>query len=337
MIVRMKKLLLILSFAALACNTPLQLSWDAPEVTPTITPAAPTSTPLPPELGTTANPLILALAPSAHSDPEMITAGESIAAFIEARTGYRLLTIAPSSEASLVNALDKGNAHIAILSPFAYMLAREHDSAAVILASARDGKLFYGAQFIANREGGFVSHYDSTRNENIGEAADALKQFQDKKPCWADNLSPSGYVIPLGFLNQIGVRIQDGAFLEGQPNVVRAVYADDICNFGATYIDARQLPALEASYPDVSERVVVIWRIPNIIPYDNISTSNTLPFEMRRVLQRAFIDLMLSPEGKISLQTIYGIDEMQVANDDLYAEFSIYVKAAGLDLAKLIE
>ena len=143
----------------------------------------------------------------------------------------------------------------------------------------------------------------------------ALKQFQDKKPCWSDDASPSGYVVPLGLLNQAQVQIRSAAFLEGQPNVVRAVYADDICDFGATFIDARQSPSLEADYPDVMDKVIVIWRMPKIIPYENISISNSLPLEMRRVIQRAFIDLMLTPEGKAAMQTVYGMDEMQIAED----------------------
>src|SRR6185295_10757558 len=105
-------------------------------------------------------------------------------------------------------------------------------------------------------------------------------------PCWSDINSPSGYVVPLGVLNQAQVQTGSGAFIEGQPSVVRAVYADDICDFGATFIDARQSPALEADYADVMDRVIVIWRVPNVIPYENISIANSLPIEMRRVIQR---------------------------------------------------
>ena len=79
----------------------------------------PTQTPLaPPEPGTEQNPLILALAPSPRPSEQIIAAGEVIAAFIESRTGYRVVTVIPASEAALVEALDKGNAHIASLSPF---------------------------------------------------------------------------------------------------------------------------------------------------------------------------------------------------------------------------
>ena len=335
----MKKILLTLSLAILGCSFPVQLTLGTttptptPIQTPTLTPTPPAS----PEPGTEKNPLILALAPSSHPSGEVIAAGDSIAAYIESRTGYKVVTIVPSNENNLVEAMGNGNAQIAALSPFAYLLARENDTVTAILASARDGQTTYGAQFIANREGGFVSYFNSERDENTAEAVEALKQFQDKKPCWSDNNSPSGYVVPLGLLNQAQVRIRSGAFLEGQPNVVRAVYVDDICDFGASFIDARQSPALEADYPDVMDRVVVIWRIPAIIPYENISLSNTLPIEMRRVLQRAFIDLMLTPEGKSAIQTVYGIDELQIVEDAAYVDFANYVHASGLDLTYLIE
>ena len=334
----MKKFLLILSLAILGCNFPIQIISDTPSATPTATVFVPTQTPIAPaELGTEKNPIILALAPAEHADPDMIAAGEKIAAFITDRTGYSIVTIAPSNETSLVDSLDKGNAHIAVLSPFGYALARQNDSVTAIMASTRNGELLYGAQFIANRESGFVSYYNSARNENTAEAPTALKQFQDKKPCWSDEFSPSGYVLPLGFLNQSEVKTSMGAFLAGQANMVRAVYANDICNFGATYIDARKLPALEANYPDVSERVIIIWRVPNIIPYENISVSNSMPIEMRRIIQRAFIDLILSSDGKANLQKVYGLDAIQVTDDSIYAEFEKYVKVSGLKLSTLIK
>ena len=336
---KMKKFLLTLSLAIFGCTFPIQLI--APGATQTPTPAPlPTLTQTPsvtPEPGTEKNPLILALGVSAHPSPELIASGEVIAAYIESRTGYRLVTIVPSTEISLVEALDKGNAHIASLSPFAYLLARDNDSVTAILANIHDGQMFYGAQFIANRESGFTSYYDAERNENTAEAAAALQQFQDKKPCWSDTASPSAYVLPLGALNQAQVKVSSAAFLEGQLNVVRAVYAADICDFGATFIDARQLSALEANYPDVMDRVKVIWRIPNVIPYESISLSNSLPLEMRRVLQRAFIDLMLTPEGKSAMQTVYGTEELQIAEDVMYTDFALYVKVSGLDISTLIK
>ncbi|MDP1545060.1 MAG: PhnD/SsuA/transferrin family substrate-binding protein [Anaerolineales bacterium] len=335
----MREVLLILTLAMLGCSFPAQVTLGTPTQTPTPE-AVPVFTQTPPstaEPGTDQNPLILALGPSQRPTEEVIAAGEVIAAYMQARTGYRIVTVIPASEASQVDALSKGNAHIVVLSPYGYVLAKEGNLVTALLAQVRDGKIFYGAQFIANNGKDFASYYDSARDENTTDAVTAFKQFQDKKACWSDDASPSGYVVPLGVLNQAQVQIRSGAFLGGQPSVVRAVYADDICDFGATFVDARDSAVLEADYPDVMEKILVVWRIPAIIPYANISITNSLPFEMRRVIQRAFIDLMLTPEGKSAMQTVYGFDEVQVVEDAAYAEFVNTVKASGLDLPTLIK
>lgn len=340
---KMKKLLPLLTLVMIACSFPVQLISGTP--TPAPTPvlstetATPAFTPTPPataQPGSKDNPLILALAPSPRPSQALLDAGDELAAQLEALTGYKFVTVAPASEAKLVEAASKGDVEIMSLSPFGYLLAYENEAVTVALASVRNGQTLYGAQFIVNRDGGFTSFNNKASGENTAEAAQALSQFKDKKPCWSDPASPSGYVVPLGFLNQAGIPVGSGAFLQGQPSVVRAVYAADICDFGATFIDARTLPALEASYPDVMDKVAVIWKTPAIIPYENISFALSVPLETRRALLRAFVDLMLTPEGKAAIQTVYGIEALQPAEDGLYKEFGIAVKDARLDLNKLI-
>jgi len=75
--------------------------------------------------------------------------------------------------------------------------------------------MFYGAQFIANREGGYVSHYDAARNGNTADALEALKQFDGKKPCWSDATSPSGMWCRWS-AERGGCSHEKRAFLEGQ-------------------------------------------------------------------------------------------------------------------------
>lgn len=337
---KMKKTLLFITLLfTLGCSFPLQITLGAPTATPTLAPTlVPTQAPLStPEPGTEENPLILALAPSPRPNEAVVAAGDTLAAYLESRTGYRVVTVAPASEEALVDSLAKGNANIAALSPYAFVLAYQNQSVSALLARVRNGEMFYGAQILINREGEFTAYFDETRGENITDLVSALKQFEDKKSCWSDEVSPSGYVVPLGLLKQAQVETRGGAFLEGQPNVVRGVYADDICDFGATFVDARTSPVLEADYPDVMDKVLVAWRIPAIIPYENISMSANLPFEMRRSIQRALIDFMSTPEGKATMQTMYGFDEMQPVEDAAYAEFITYVNASGLDILDLIE
>lgn len=337
---KMKKVLLFITLLiTLGCSFPLQVTLGTPTQIPTPTPTlALTQAPqTPPEPGTDQNPLILALAPNPRPTEPIIAAGDVLAAYLEERTGYRIVTVIPASETALVDSLAKGNAHIASLSPYAFVIARGDNSVTALLAQVRNGEMFYGSQLIINRDGEFTSYYDEARGENTMDAATALNQFADKKPCWSDEFSPSGYVVPLGLLNQSQVTTRSGAFLEGQPNVVRGVYADDICDFGATFVDARENPVLEADYPDVMDKVLVAWRIPEIIPYENISMSASLPFEMRRNIQRAFLDFMPTPEGKTVMQTVYGFDEMSPVEDAAYADFILYVNASGLDLLELLD
>ncbi|MBI5839870.1 MAG: PhnD/SsuA/transferrin family substrate-binding protein [Chloroflexi bacterium] len=334
----MKKLLLILALATLGCSIPVQLTFPAPTPSPVPT-ETPTPLPTPQttaEPGTVENPLILALGPSPRTSEDALGAGETLAAQLEAQTGYKIVLASPTSEEDLIDDFARGNTHIAMLSPFGYLLARENGLVTAALASIRDEQTLYGTQIIANGRSEFKPFFDEISGENTTNTEEALSQFNDKKPCWSDVASPSGYVVPLGLLNQAQVQVRSGAFLEGQPNVVRAVYAADICDFGATFIDARELPALETDYPDVMEKVVVIWRVPPIIPYENISFSTTIPLEMRRVLLRAFMDLMLTPDGKAAIQTIYGIEAFQPVDDTLYTEFQKYVEASGLELEALL-
>ena len=204
-------------------------------------------------------------------------------------------------------------------------------------ARQQGGSAFYGAQFIVRSDGGFLPHFDSVKNENTADVSTALAQFQNKKPCWADPLSPSGYVVPLGFLNEAGVQTNDPAFVVGQPIVVRAVYAQGVCDFGATYIDARTYPGLQDAFPDVLTKVIVVWCTPNIIPYDALVFASNMDNDMRRTLTRAFVDAMDTPDGNSAMQTLYGIAAMQVAQDGKYQDFRKVVKASGLDLKNLVK
>jgi len=303
-------------------------------VTPSVTAPAPLPTAA---LGDAKNPLILALAPAPRLDPNAVTSSKVLIAHLEKSTGYQFNTIAPVSESELIQRFQNEDAQIGVLSPFGYLLASEAGSVEVAFARQQDGNAFYGAQFIARSDAGFLPYFDSVKNENTSDASTALAQFQNKKPCWSDPLSPSGYVVPLGLLNESGVPTDQPAFVAGQPTVVRAVYAQGICDFGATYIDARSYPGLEDAFPDLLTKVVVVWRTSSIIPYETLVFAGSMDNDMRRVLTRAFVDAMDTPDGNSAMQTLYGMAAMQVAQDEQYQDFRKAVKASGLDLSSLVK
>ena len=135
----------------------------------------------------------------------MLDAGQVLTSLLEKNTGYDFVSVMPPNETELVRAFGTGNAHIASLSPFGYLLASEKGEAEAALAREQDGSIFYGADFLAASDMKFLNYFDPIQGKNLAEASTALAQFGNKKPCWTDALSPSGYVVPLGILNGAGI------------------------------------------------------------------------------------------------------------------------------------
>jgi phosphonate transport system substrate-binding protein len=289
------------------------------------------------ELGLAENPLILALPPSANSQAQ-IEAAKVIASQLTERTGYTVVTVVPDSYSALVDALEKGNAHIVLLDAYAYELAFQRGLVRASYATLKDGQGKYGAQFLATRRGGYTSYFDEGLDKNTTEnPAVALAQFADKKPCWSDEISPSGYVVPLGYLKANGIVTKSAAFVEGHPTVVRSLYASGICDFGATYIDARKFPSLEDQFPDLFEQVMVVWRIPPIIPYNVLAFSTTMPQNMRDLFTSLIPPILQTDTGKAAFKTAYDIEQIEPVNDGYYEDFRIYVGASGVDLTTLVK
>ena len=335
----------VLTMAITASQTGCNLARVSilPAMTQTAAPAVPTDTTPPPAYASTAslglaeNPLILALPASSDSQAEIDAANNIANQFME-RTGYVVVTVIPDSQTSLVAAFEHGNAHIAVLDPYAYELAYQKGLVKAAFAVMENGASRYGAQFIAPRKEGFTSYFNPLNETNtVNDPQIALSQFVDKKPCWSDETSPSGYVIPLGYLNSIGAVPLPAAFVEGQPSVVRALYAGGICDFGATYIDARKFPSLEDEFPDLIEQVVVIWRIPEIIPYHVLAFSSSMPASMRDLFSSILPAILQTDAGGAAFKTVYNIESLEPANDASYLEFRRSVADSQVDLAQLVK
>jgi ABC-type phosphate/phosphonate transport system substrate-binding protein len=144
-------------------------------------------------------------------------------------------------------------------------------------------------------------------------------------------------VIPLGYLNENQIVTKPAAFVEGHPTVVRSLYASGICDFGATYIDARKFPSLEDEFPDLVEQVIVVWRIPPIIPYGVLAFSTKMPPGMRELFASFVPAIMQTDVGKAAFNTAYGIEELEPVNDGYYEEFHIYMGESGLDLSTIVK
>jgi len=320
-----------------ACTTPVVT--EEPTVAPTEPPVEATAIPEPTAipLGTAENPIIMAMAPSATSQ-ELIAGGEAVAAKLTEMTGYTIKTTVPNNYAALVEAMGSGNAHVGWLPTFPYLLAKLQGYADVGLAVVRFGSTQYGAQFVANVDSGFTPYFDPTTNANTADAITALAQFADKKPCWTDPLSTSGYIIPAGFLAKDGIKTKAAAFVQGHPTVINALYAGGICDFGATYIDARTTKSVIEAKPDVMEKVVVIWQTDPVIPNDNVSFATNVPEDIRAKITEALVAMASDADGQTLLKNMgYDVQGLQVVDDTFYDDFRVYLQAAGIDVTTMVK
>ncbi len=337
----MRRLLALSLLGLLGCSLPFKLGavpGGAPSPTPSPTPALPTPVPTPlAPLGTSSNPLVLALPPSPQPQPDVLNAGQTLASLIEKGTGFKLVPVISPNETALIHSFGTGNAHVGVLTPFGYLLASNEGVAQAAFGREENGQLFYGAELIARSDAGFTVYFDPLQGKDLVDPAVALAQFKDKKPCWTDPQSPSGYVVPLGALRAADVTVRAGAFLTSHPAVVRALYAGQICDFGAVYVDGRTYPGLEDALPNVLKKILVIWQIPSIIPYETVVYAAGMPVETQRALTRTFVDLMTTPDGQSAMQTLYGFSAMQAVQDSQYADFRQAVRDSGLDLSTLVK
>jgi phosphonate transport system substrate-binding protein len=332
----MKKFYLFL--AALVAATML-LAACTPTATPTpVVTAAPTQAPTapppppPPEWGTADKPLVMALAPSANTET-LMAGGEAIAAKLTELTGLVIKTTVPTNYAALIEAMGSGNAQIGWLPPAAYIVAHAKGYSDVGMVTLRNGADHYAFQFVANADAGFTAYYDPDSGNNSVGPAQALGQFAGKKPCWTDPLSASGYLVPAGYLGNLGISTKAGAWVQGHPTVIKSVYLSpkgEICDFGATYVDARS--SIAKDFPDVNDKVVVVWVSDARIPNDTVAYSSEVPADMRTKLTDALIQIASTPEGLQLLKDGgYSIGGLRAVDDAFFDEFRVYLQSIKFD------
>ncbi len=320
-----------------ACNLPTAV----PSMTPTPTTAltatvTPTAEPTPkPDLGDNANPILLALPPTQFPDTVTVANGQTLATLLEEQTGYRIVAVAPTTHFELIEALKIGNAHIAVLPMFAIVKAYNQEAVQAAFASTQDDVASYGAQFVA-RSDRFTAYYNPSDKKNTAEAPEALAQFSGKKACWTEPTSPSGYLVPAGILGWYKIPTQEGAFLQSQFAVVRAVRSGEICDFGGTYIDARTYPALKDEYPFIMDEVIVVWQVPPIIPYDGLFLSRTVPANVSAKLKHALDLVYATDDGKTLFDSLFGFKGVIAVEDIFYTEFTRVINASPVNLKDLV-
>ena len=302
---------------------------------PTAVPPPPTDTPVPPPtanpLGTAADPIVMAFAPSTSSQT-LTTGGQALADQFKTLTGYEFKVTVPTSYAALIEAMGSNNAQVGWLPPAAYIVAHAKGYADVTAVALRNGADHYAFQYIANKAQGFTVYYDPATGKDTGDAATALAQFAGKKPCYTDPLSASGYLVPSGFLAANKIKTLAGAWVQGHPTVVKSVYLSpkgEICNFGATYVP---MADVSKDFPDVADKVVTIWVSDPIIPNDTVAFGKDLPADMRKKISDAIVKIGSTADGQALLKGAgYSWGGVKAVDDSFFDDFRVYLQSIKFD------
>lgn len=266
--------------------------------------------------------LVLTLTPSQEAGGLVDTA-QPLADALSAATGLPVEAIVPSDYASVIVALQSGQAQIAGgLGPSQMVQAEDTAGADLILQSVRFGSSQYVTQWFTNNpdefcaeapvadEDGFLfcNGVDQASDPTEGPIGlDQLPIVAGKTVAFVDQGSTSGYLIPALELLQAGVDPVTGitgTFAGGHDTAVQAVYDGD-AEVGVSFNDARG--QLAETVPDVGEQVVVFaWSEP--IPNDGFAVAGDLPDDLKELITQALIDYAATEDGAVTLDELYEID-----------------------------
>jgi phosphonate transport system substrate-binding protein len=297
-----------------------------------------TSTPAP--IGQPDNPIVMAAMLSAENSDSML-AFDTVTGDIGQKSNFAIIAEFYTDYPTLLADMENGLIHYAWLPPAAYIYAHKMGFANVIFVTNHYGVDLYGIQFLANRNSGFVSYYDDSLGRNTADVKNALSQFQNKHPCWTSKTSLSGYAVPLGILNQNQLSVSTPAYLKDSVGVIRALYVQGICDFGATYSiigDPRTSSVVLTDLPDALQQVPVIWKSDAVIPTLNLSSLPDVPTKIDDAVTSAFLDFVKQDNGRAQLSAAldYDIQALKMVNHDFYLPFQEILDSSGIDLQSLL-
>lgn len=318
-------------------------SWATPTPTPTMRPATPTATPS--LLGTTEKPLVFAA--DVNLDDDSLNAAMTFVEMLSTSSGTTIELYLPSSDRDLITAMEEGKVHFSHMYPEVYVYANQQGLAEAGMLEHYDGYTAYGIQFLANAEAGFEVYFDPENNKNTAGALTALMQFDGKTPCWGRETSLASYIIPYGYLMDASVNLESPVFLGNTFDVIRGLYNEADCDFGAAYalydgestVDARSIVEMIDDFDDVSEKVVVIWQKDQIIPYGVLAFSPDVPMSIREDIM-GVLEYAGQDDAWQGIFDDLNYGEFIQVNEEhqkLLEDFTYYLTASGVSLREIID
>jgi phosphonate transport system substrate-binding protein len=330
--------LLILVLLAAGCSSGPSRKEATQTAVAQSTLAAAAPTPLP--LGSQGNPLRMGYVID-PANTDSTEAGGKVASRLAELTGYSVELAPHADYITLMTSLYNEQIHMVWLPPVTAVATQGAGLADAALIVNHYGVYAYGTQFLANVNLGATSYFDPVTNTNTADPVTALGQFAGLRPCWVEPESIAGYIIPAGILSQIGVITQPAVWSQTSSAVIRSLYVDGVCEFGATFSisgDPRTSSEILNDLPDIMSKVEVIWRSDAIIPNMSLSFTPPVDEKLAKELSTAWMEIDQQPETLVWLSTMldYDIQALRPITNSYFDALKTYLDTLQIDPQSLI-
>ncbi len=202
-----------------------------------------------------------------------------------------------------VNLLISGEAHVASLSPLAYVKAREQAPCLKLLATqVSRGDTRYSSFILVRKDRGVTS----------------VKQLEGKRIAFVNPASASGFLFPMATLIQAGLDprrlVNDAVFLGSHPKVIAAVVAGQV-DAGATFFGA--VTAARAERVDTG--VLRVLALAGRIPFDAVVAHPDVDADLAQRVREAFLALNSTTDrGRTALGHLIEINGWVLPSEEIY-------------------
>jgi ABC-type phosphate/phosphonate transport system substrate-binding protein len=235
------------------------------------------------------------------NDDETRAAMDTMCELISADTGLDVQPLCAHAPSALTEALSRGEAQFAWVSPTLLLIAPQLSTVVPLLSSVRQS----------------VSVFHSVVFSSMTSDTHSLDDMKDVRAAWVAPTSSSGYLVPRMTLARAGVDLKSAfsneEFFDTHGEVARAVFTGK-ADIGATYAhfkggDAKGELA-HAGYHDAGPfvRARILARS-GPIPADMIVAHRHVPIAMRIKFAGALSRLAHDPEGAHALHKTIGADD----------------------------
>jgi phosphonate transport system substrate-binding protein len=269
------------------------------------------------ELGSAKNPVKFFFVPSV--DMKLLEdTSKALKKYMEANTPYKYQISIPSSYVAVVEAFGTKRADVAAINTFGYVLAHEKYGAEARLMTVRFGEETYKAQFLARTDSKIKK----------------LSDLQGKKVAFVDPSSVSGYLLPMKYLKDRGIKPKEIVFAMRHDSVITMIYQRQV-DAGVTFYsppaendiqDARRL--VRAQFPDVEKKIKII-ELSSPIPNDPVIFRKDMPEKMKKEIADALIKFAATPEGLDVLKKLSSVTSLVHTTDAAYDSTRAAVKELG--------